>query len=89
MRAGYDIRHITLTLMREDLALASLILAETETFAPDERPLLESELPEVPGTTFVRGFAVRGGISTASRPCSVTCPAIPVTCRYWCCAVSS
>ncbi|MCB1785997.1 MAG: V-type ATP synthase subunit I [Chromatiaceae bacterium] len=52
MRAGYDIRHITLTLMREDLALASLILAETETFAPDERPLLESELPEVPGTTF-------------------------------------
>ena len=52
MRAGSDMRHLTITLMREDLPRASLVLAELEAFAPDERPLLESELPEVPGTTF-------------------------------------
>ncbi len=52
IRAGYDMRHITLKLMREDLPRASLILAELEAFAPDERPLLESELPEIPGSTF-------------------------------------
>ena len=47
IRAGHDMRHITLTLMREDLPSASLVLAELEAFAPDERPLLEAELPEV------------------------------------------
>ena len=52
MRAGADMRHLTITLMREDLPRASLVLAELEAFAPDERPLLESELPEIPGTTF-------------------------------------
>lgn len=52
IRAGYDMRHITLKLMREDLPRASLVLAELESFAPDERPLLESELPEIPGSTF-------------------------------------
>ena len=52
MRAGQDMRHITLKLMREDLPRASLVLAELEAFAPDERPLLESELPEIPGATF-------------------------------------
>ncbi|MCG6965568.1 MAG: ATPase [Chromatiaceae bacterium] len=52
IRAGYDMRHITVNLMREDLPRASLVLAELESFAPDERPLLESELPEIPGTTF-------------------------------------
>jgi V/A-type H+-transporting ATPase subunit I len=52
IRAGYDMRHITLTLMREDLPSASLVLAELESFAPDERPLMDSELPEVPGTAF-------------------------------------
>jgi len=52
IRAGYDMRHITLTLMREDLPRAGLVLAELEAFAPDERPLLESELPEVPGANF-------------------------------------
>ena len=52
IRAGYDMRHITLKLMREDLPRASLVLAELEAFAPDERPLLESELPEIPGATF-------------------------------------
>ena len=52
IRAGYDIRHVTIELMREDLPRASLVLAELESFAPDERPLLESELPEIPGSTF-------------------------------------
>lgn len=52
IRAGHDMRHITLTLMREDLPGASLVLAELEAFAPDERPLLEAELPEVPGAAF-------------------------------------
>ncbi len=51
-RAGYDMRHITIKLMREDLPRASLVLAELEAFVPDERPLLESELPEIPGTAF-------------------------------------
>ena len=51
-RAGYDMRHITIKLMREDLPRASLVLAELEAFAPDERPLLESELPEIPGAVF-------------------------------------
>lgn len=52
MRAGYDMRHVTITLMREDLPRASLVMAETEAFSPDERPLLESELPEIPGNSF-------------------------------------
>lgn len=52
MRAGADMRHITLKLMREDLPRASLVLAELEAFAPDDRPLLEPELPEVPGLGF-------------------------------------
>ena len=52
IRAGYDMRHVTLTLMREDLPSAGLVLAEMESFAPDERPLLEAELPEVPGKAF-------------------------------------
>ncbi len=51
-RAGYDMRHVTITLMRECLPRASLVLAELETFAPDERPLLAPELTEIPGTTF-------------------------------------
>ena len=52
IRAGYDMRHVTLTLMREDLPSAGLVLADMESFAPDERPLLETELPEVPGAAF-------------------------------------
>jgi len=51
-RAGHDMRHITIKLMREDLPRASLVLAELEAFAPDERPLLDSELPEIPGAAF-------------------------------------
>ncbi len=50
--AGYDMRHVTITLMRECLPRASLVLAELEAFAPDERPLLASELPEIPGSAF-------------------------------------
>jgi V/A-type H+-transporting ATPase subunit I len=50
--AGQDMRHITLKLMRDDLPRASLVLAELEAFAPDDRPLLESELPEIPGEDF-------------------------------------
>ena len=34
-RAGHDIRHITIQLMREDLPRASLVLAELAGFAPD------------------------------------------------------
>lgn len=52
MLAGNNMRHITITLMREELPRASLILAELEIFAPDDRPLLESELPEIPGHSF-------------------------------------
>ena len=52
IRAGADMKHVTLTLMREDLPTASLVLAESDAFAPDERPLLDSELPEVPGSAF-------------------------------------
>jgi len=52
IRAGYDMRHITLSLMREDLPSAGLVLAELESFAPDERLVLESELPEIPGSNF-------------------------------------
>jgi V/A-type H+-transporting ATPase subunit I len=52
MRAGQDMRHVTLKLMREELPRASLVLAESEAFVPDERPLLESELPEIPGNAF-------------------------------------
>jgi V/A-type H+-transporting ATPase subunit I len=52
MRAGQDIRHVTIKLMRDDLPAAGLVLAELESFVPDERPLLESELPEVPGKSF-------------------------------------
>lgn len=52
MRAGHDIQHITLTLMREDLPRASLVLAELGAFAPDDRSRLDSELPEVPGNAF-------------------------------------
>jgi len=52
MRAGADMRHVTLTLMREDLPRAGLVLAELEAFAPDDRPLLEAELPEVPGNAY-------------------------------------
>jgi V/A-type H+/Na+-transporting ATPase subunit I len=55
MQAGHDIRHVTLTLLRDDLPRASLALAELDAFVPDERPLLEAELPEVPG----RGFRPR------------------------------
>lgn len=52
IRAGINMRHVTLTLMREDLPRASLVLAELEAFAPDDRPVLESELPEIPGAAF-------------------------------------
>ena len=52
IRAGLDMRHVTVTLMRDDLPRASLVLAELEAFAPDDRPLLESELPEIPGVGF-------------------------------------
>ena len=52
IRAGTQMRHVTITLMREELPAVSLILAEMESFAADERPLLESELPEIPGHTF-------------------------------------
>ena len=50
--AGQDMRHITVKLMRDDLPGASLVMAELEAFAPDQRPLLETELPEIPGEDF-------------------------------------
>ncbi len=52
IRAGTDMQHVTVTLMRDDLPRASLALAELEAFAPDDRPLLQSELPEIPGINF-------------------------------------
>jgi V/A-type H+-transporting ATPase subunit I len=52
IRAGHDMRHVTVKLMREDLPRASLSLAELAAFAPDNRPLLESELPEIPGQAY-------------------------------------
>lgn len=52
MLAGHNIRHITIHMLRDDLPKASLALAELEAFAPDDRPLLEQELPEIPGQAF-------------------------------------
>lgn len=52
MRAGHDMRHVTLKLMREELPRASLVLAGLDAFVPDDRPLLEAELPEIPGAAF-------------------------------------
>lgn len=52
IRAGYAMRHVTIQLLREDLPRASLALARLEAFAPDDRPLLAAELPEVPGKAF-------------------------------------
>ena len=59
MRAGTDIRHITLHLVRQDLPRASLALAGLEAFVPDHRPLLDRQLPDVPGNDF--RAAVRRG----------------------------
>jgi V/A-type H+-transporting ATPase subunit I len=50
--AGQDMRHITVKLMHDDLPRASLVMAELEAFGPDQRPLLETELPEIPGEDF-------------------------------------
>ncbi|MCB1801920.1 MAG: hypothetical protein KDI82_09560 [Gammaproteobacteria bacterium] len=52
IRAGTQMRHVTITLMRDELPHASLVLAELDAFAADERGLLESELPEIPGHNF-------------------------------------
>jgi V/A-type H+-transporting ATPase subunit I len=52
IRAGIQMRHVTLTLMREDLPRASLALAELEAFAPDDRPYSRPRLPEIPGAAF-------------------------------------
>ncbi len=56
MRAGHDMRHITLHLMRDELPHASLLLAELEAFVPDTRPLLQDDMHEVPGTDFRNTF---------------------------------
>lgn len=52
MRAGLNMRHVTVHLMREDLPLASLALAELEQFVPDHRAKLQSAVPKVPGQRF-------------------------------------
>ncbi|MGB1111335.1 MAG: hypothetical protein ACPG4N_13320, partial [Gammaproteobacteria bacterium] len=52
IRAGLNMRHVTVHLMREDLPHASYALAELETFVPDERPLLADALTDVPGLAF-------------------------------------
>jgi V/A-type H+-transporting ATPase subunit I len=52
MRAGHNMLHLTLHLMREDLPSAGLALAELEAFVPDNRPLHQDALPEVPGKGF-------------------------------------
>ncbi len=52
MRAGHDMLHLTVHLMRDDLPSAGLALAEIGAFVPDNRPLNIEQLPEVPGTGF-------------------------------------
>lgn len=45
-------RHVTVQLLTEELPKISLQLADTEVFNPDPRPLLEEELPEIPGENY-------------------------------------
>ena len=85
IRAGHDMRHVTVKLMREDLPLASLILAELEAFAPDERPLFESELPEIPGKSF-RARISRANAASADEnwvAIRLTALATSVDRSYW------
>ena len=72
MRAGSDMRHLTITMMREDLPRASLdSWPRLEAFAPT-RPLLESELPEMPRVPrFVPHPPRLGHLDRRSR-CSAT-----------------
>lgn len=61
MRAGHNMRHISVHLMREELPRASLALAELEAFVPDTRELTGDELPDQPGQRFrERVKAARG-----------------------------
>jgi len=52
MRAGHNMLHLTVHLMRDDLPSAGLALAEIGAFVPDNRPLCSEQLPEVPGVTY-------------------------------------
>lgn len=52
MRAGHDMLHLTVHLMREDLPAAGLAMAELEAFVPDSRPLHGEQMPEIPGREF-------------------------------------
>jgi len=52
MRAGHDMLHLTVHLMRDDLPSAGLALAEIGAFVPDNRPLRMEQMPEVPGASF-------------------------------------
>ena len=45
-------KHVRLLVLTEDLAQASLALAETESFHPDERPPEESALTDLPGRAY-------------------------------------
>ena len=45
-------KHVRLLVLTEDLPQASLALAETESFHPDTRPPLESELSGLPGRDY-------------------------------------
>ena len=56
MRAGHNMLHLTLHLLRDDLPSAGLALAETGAFVPDRRPLREEALKEVPGERFRRRY---------------------------------
>lgn len=52
MRAGHNMLHLTVHLMRDELPSASLALAELEAFVPDPRPLHGKHLREVPGERY-------------------------------------
>jgi len=52
MRAGNNMLHLTVHLLRDELPSASLALAEVGAFVPDRRPVYESELGDIPGEHF-------------------------------------
>jgi V/A-type H+-transporting ATPase subunit I len=57
MFSPLPMKHISLQLLTEDLPGASMILADLNSFSPDNRPYAEQTLPEVPGQHFRECFA--------------------------------
>ncbi|RLJ16527.1 V-type ATP synthase subunit I [bacterium endosymbiont of Escarpia laminata] len=52
MFSTLPMKHLRIQLLTGDLPETSLILAELGVFAPDPRPILEAELPSIPGEDY-------------------------------------